>query len=483
MKNVLIRMLPKQLEFLSCKADWAAAKGGVGSGKTMAMVWWMIRRLETYPEANHVVVGADYDQLRRGFFQSLVGVLEEDLGFEMGRDFSYRENPTPLVRLLHNGARLRSMSAELAQRVRSAEFQSVYCEEPQTWHNGNGADTFRAVSGRLRHSRKSSSAYADMPLQGRMTFNPPAIGSWLYDLVQKQWANRDWPCLTFSLRDNKLLPGLDDYVAQIESMYPPDRWPVEIEGDWGTFGGVVYRQYDARVHAGKAPDGLPAKELWPAPILWTHDFNVHKMCSIVCQQFTQAQISLGYQPHAQGPPREAFRNVVDGWQKRVLYAHDEIVLHDAGTPDVVAEFLKRYGDHARKHGVFLYGDPSAGRGQSISSTAAVRTAWDDIITSLRNASVPLTLRVHSASPSPGDRVNMVNAQFINRDGFGFLMDADRCADLENDFRLVAYKEGTNDLDKTTNKNITHSSDALGYLIYVERMLARNPGSIKFKFNR
>lgn len=483
MITLVIRLLRKQGLFLRAAAKWVAAKGGVGSGKTMAMVWWVIRRLEDYPKASHVVVGADYDQLRRGFFPSLLGVLEEDLGWEVGRDFTYRENPTPMVRFLHSGARVRSMSAELAQRVRSAEFQSIYCEEPPTWHNGNGADTFRAVAGRLRHSRKSSSAYPDMRLQGRMTFNPPAIGTWLYKLIEEAWPSEGWPCFTFSLRDNVLLPGLAEYIRQIEGMYPPDRWPVEIDGEWSTFGGMVYRLFDAKIHCADPPQGLPSRNLWPAPILWSHDFNVFKMCSVVCQQVTQKQVSLGLQPSPQGPPKEKFENAIAGFQKRVLYVHDEIVLRDAGTPNVVNAFLERYGDHARKYGVYLYGDPSAGRGQSIDSNASVKTAWDDIITSLRNAGIPLRLRVHKRSPSPGDRVNMVNMQFADRDGVGMLVDAQKCHDLLDDFRMVTFKDGTNEIDKITNKDLTHSSDALGYLVYVERMLARSPTSIQFKFDR
>lgn len=481
--DLVVRMLRKQLEFLACVIKWAAARGGVGSGKTMAMVWWMLRRLEDYPRANHVVVGSDYDQLRRGFFPSLLGVLEQDLGWEMGTDYTYRENPTPMIRLAHNGARLRSMSAELAQRVRSVEIQTLYCEEPQTWHNGNGEETFRAIAGRLRPSRLSAELYPDMRELGRMTFNPSHVGSWLYNMIEKAWKAQGYPCWQFSLRENKLLPRLAEYIQQIETLYPPDRWPVEIDGEWSTFGGMVYRLYDAAVHAGPVPEGLPERGLWAAPILWTHDFNVHKMCSVVCQQFTQRQVSLGLQPRSQGPPKETFRNVAEGWQKRVLYAHDEIVMTDAGTPDICDEFLKRYGDHARKHGVYLYGDPAGGRGQMISSQSAVRTNWEDIIARLRGAGIKLTLRIHAQSPSPGDRVNMVNSQFLHRAGFGFLVDVDRCQDLVNDFRLVTYKEGQNEIDKTTNKNLTHSSDAFGYLCYVERMLARNPASIKFKFDR
>lgn len=464
-----VQMLDKQMTFYDLTAKWAAGKGGVGSGKTMSMVWFMIERLEEYPQASHVVVGADYEQLRRGFYPSLVGVLEEDLGWERGVDFHYRESPTPMVRFLHNGARLRAMSAELAQRVRSAEFQTIYCEEPPTWHNGNGQDTFRAISGRLRHSRKSAVAYPDMPLLGRMTFNPPAIGTWLYDLIEKAWKEQDWPCLTFSLRDNILLPGLAEYVHQIETMYPPDRWPSEIDGEWSTLGGAVYRSFNHGVHTGVPPAGFPPVGLQPKELLWALDFNVGLQCSVVSQAIVQQPI-IEYHGH----PKPSSRLPIPGWQRRVFYAIDELAIPDAGIEDIIPEFIRRYGDHGRKYGVRIYGDASGGaRSQLLSSQSSVRTNWRFIKDAFRKAKIAVTWCVPEANPSEGDRVNCVNAQFIHGDGFGVLVDSEKCPTLVKDFFAVRYKDGTNQIEKKTTPpeaaRLTHMSDAWGYMIYNERM--------------
>jgi len=461
-------MLPKQLQFHRAPEKWAAAKGGVGSGKTMAMVWWAIRSLEDYPKASTVAVGADYEQLRRGFFPSLVGVLEEDLGWEAGRDFVYRDSPSPMIRFLHNGARVRSLSAELAQRVRSAEFQRIICEEPQTWHNGNGADTFRVLTGRLRHSRKSAAVYPKMKLQGRMTFNPPAIGTWLYDLIEKAWKSEGYPCWTFSLRDNVLLPGREEYIRQLETMYPPDKWPVEIDGEWSTLGGAVYRSFDAVTHA-KAPPGLPAIGLRDAPLLWTLDVNVGLQCSVVAQAFVQQPI-VEYL----GAPQPQTRLPVQGWQRRIFYAIDELAIPDAGVEDIFAEFIRRYGAHARKWGLKVYGDSTAGgRSQIITAQSSVRTFWRYLKEGFRSEKIPVEWRVPNENPSEGDRINSVNAQFVHRDGFGTLIDVERCPVLVKDFFAVRYKDGTNQIEKKNSPaeaaRLTHASDAWGYLIHNERM--------------
>lgn len=467
------RISPQQAEVIECEDRAAALMGGWRAGKSRILADWMHDRLEQFPRAQHYVVGADLPQLKRGYLNTFRQLLH---GYGIEHEYLRSDGE---IRIKHSGATLQALSAEMRERIMATEADTLLLEEPQTWKGGE--TTFVDVMSRLSGSPQADAVYGGrcIPMM-RMSFNPVPVGHWIWELLEKRRSMRYW---RFSVRENFLWPGRDRYVEIQEKLLPPDLWTVKLDGNWATFGGMVYRFYNAAVHGADAPDGLPAKELWPGPILWTHDFNVHKMCSVICQQVKQKKISLGLQPNPFGPPREKFRFAVEGWQERVLYAHDQIVLRDAGTPEVTAEFLRRFGEHARKHGVYLYGDPSAGRGQAISSTSAVRTAWDDIITTLRNAKIPLTLRVHSDSPSPGDRVAMVNAQFTSGDGAGFLIDTERCPDLVSDFRMVTYKEGTNDLDKTSNRELTHSSDALGYLIYVERMLARNPSAIKFKFDR
>ena len=40
----------------------------------------------------------------------------------------------------------------------------------------------------------------------------------------------------------------------------------------------------------------------------------------------------------------------------------------------------------------------------------------------------------------------------------------KCKGLIRDLEQVVNKEGTRDIDKTTNKELTHLSDALGYYV-------------------
>lgn len=483
MKTTVVKLLRKQREFKEAKQKWAGARGGVGSGKTIGAAWWLLERLEEYPKASAFVIGADYEQLRRGFFQSLIGLLENVLGWEAGVDFSYRETPSPMLSLKHNGARLRAMSAEQAERIRSVEIQTLYCEEPQTWQNGEGV--YRVLVGRLRHSQRSATAYDGMQPQGRMTFNPPAVGTWLYKLIEEQWPLEKFPCWRFSLRDNVLLPGYQEYIRQLENAYPPDVWPVEIDGHWASVGGDVYRYFDAKVHC-KPPEGMPALALDPSkPILWTLDFNFAWMSSLISQAHVQNKVQSGMEIKPGLPPKPTYSYAVPGWQARLFYVLHELFLRDCGSPDVVEAFISSpYGEVAKKQGVYLYGDASgSNRSQTQSAQEAALSNWEIIIQRLRKERIPVTIRIPFANPSVVNRIIAVNAQFRSGEGAGIVIDRDQCPNLVDDFYGVKFKPGTNEIDKSDKSDEgikrTHLSDALGYMVYIERRLAsREPTTFR-----
>lgn len=481
-KALRIKLLRKQHEMLRCKDKMAAARGGVGSGKTTAWAIWLLDRIEEFPKANHVVIGADYEQLRRGFFQTFVAWLDK-LGYEEGIDYHYRESPTPMVLFKRTGARLRSLSAKLAERIRSVEFQSVVLEEPPTWLNGE--NVYEIIIERLRHSEKSSTAYGDrLEPQLRMSFNPPPVTHWLYNLIEKVWAGLGYRCWRLSLRENVLLRGLAEYVRMLIGQIAPARIPSEIDGHWATVSTGVYAGFDAMKHTIEAqpnrqmPVGLPPFAVNPMkPLAWMLDFNIGWMCSVVGQWQEQPTV-VRYEPRM--PPAQPVKVItpaIPGWQAKILYLFEEIMLPNAGAGDAAREFVKRYGVIARKVGVELYGDPAGGgRAQAIDAAQAVRTAWQAVIRVLVENQIPFIWKVQSRSPAPLERVGMTRDQFESGDGIGLIMSAEKCPELVKDYNEVKWVPGKNDIDKRdkTEEGVkrTHLSDAAGYCMWFERQRAR-----------
>jgi len=476
-------MLPKQLKLLANTDKYGAARGGIGAAKTYSFAFWMMGRTDQYPRASAFVIGADYEQLRRGFFDTLIGILEKH-GLEEGKDFRYRESPSPMVTFVKSGARIRSLSAVLAERIRSVEFQTVLLEEPQTW--GNRAEKiYEVIIGRLRHSPRSADAYGEsLQPRLRMSFNPPSTGSWLYKVIEEQWPAMGYKCEQLSVRDNVLLIGQNEYIKDLENKYHPSRWASELDGNWSTVSSGVYRGFDRAMHC-KIPTDANGKRVLPdfaiqmyRPLVWALDFNVGWMASNVGQIHTQNLVTKGISP--QSMQSRALERItgpeVDGWQERIFYWLDEIFMQDAGSPDVLAEFLRRFGDVARKTGVVLYGDATGGgRGQQLSSKAAARSNWAIIVQGLRAAGIKVAIRVPLSNPSVIDRLNAVWLQFKQGDRYGMLVDPTKCPELINDFVMVQFKTGTNDIDKSDKSDEgckrSHLSDAVGYAIWLERQLA------------
>jgi len=451
--GIAVRRLPTQREFFNDQNKWAAGRGGVGAGKTTPVTWWILKRLEQYPKANHFAVGASYEQLRSGIFESLAGFLEHTLGWERGVHFRYRESPSPQLTLIPSGARLRSVSAEQAERIASLQVQTFVCEEPQTWHNGE--QFFRFIVERHRHNPVTAALYADLIPKGRMTFNPPARGHWLQKLVDEMWPKLGYKCHVFSLRDNVLMTGLAGYIENIENVTSPDRWANRIEGEWATSGGTVYRMFDESVH-GNPPAGLNFEIDPSKPLLWALDFNVANMASVVFQVYEQPVVAI-----VGGTAR-----LFPGWQQKIVRVLGEIVLHDAGSPDVVATFLARYGAIAASTGVTLFGDASGGaRSQTSSAQSAIRSNWDAIEQGLRDANIPFTKSVPAANPSVGDRINEMNAQLRTGEGPGLILDVASVPTLVTDFMRVERASNGLDIEKRKHPELTHTSDAFSYGVY------------------
>lgn len=196
---------------------------------------------------------------------------------------------------------------------------------------------------------------------------------------------------------------------------------------WENTVGVVYYSFDINTHVVDEDMYDPV-----APLLVGSDFNRSPMSWVICQ----------------GDSREL----------RVL---DEIRLYDSNTPAALDELWKRY--HAHSGGFRFYGDAAGRNG----NTVTTKTDYDLIFTDPRFQSPFGDSNVFYPKSNPAvlDRVVRVNSMLKNMNGLSRMKIHRRCRFLIKDLQYVTFMEGTSDLDKR-NKELTHMSDALGYLIYM-----------------
>lgn len=459
------RVLPQQAEVLRCKDQLAAVRGGIRSGKSRMFADWVHDRMEQYPKAQHFVVGADLPQLKRGFLRTFTTLLT---GYGVKFDYSKTDGT---VTLKSNGGKLECLSAEIEDRIRGSEFDTVLLEEPQTWKSGNGLEIYETVIGRMSGSAAAHLHHPGLEPQLRMSFNPSAVGTWLWSLLEEK---RVMKCWQFSVRKNTLMPGYKKFIALQESQLPEHLWPVELDGEWGTTAGVVYRYYNKDWHA-QPKDGLPPLIYDPTkPIEMMHDFNVDPMTLVVGQTHVQDYIQVGYEPPDPYLDTQVavpiIRPRVEGYQRTLLYLLDEFRLPNSGALEIAMAFVNsEWGERARHTGVVLYGDPAGGNRSQLSTGGAIKSAWGTVIDVLQRNGIQWEWRVKSRSSQEYDRVNHTNLTMKDPDGIGMIVDHQKCPWLIKDFQTVKWVDGQNKIDKTDPK-ITHESDAVGYRCDVERLL-------------
>jgi hypothetical protein len=146
----------------------------------------------------------------------------------------------------------------------------------------------------------------------------------------------------------------------------------------------------------------------------------------------------------------------------MVYVLDEIVLQTSSTPEVCAEFLKRYGGHRK--GVWVVGDASGSHMQTaagVSDYDAIRRFFAE------HRELKGKLEIQRSNPFVRDRINLVNAFLKNAQGERRLFVDRKCRGVIQDFEEVSYKPNSGQIDKDRDGMRTHLSDALGYLVWHE----------------
>lgn len=480
-----VGLLPWQADFLCCTDRVAGVVGGLGSGKTTIVAHWFVDRFMAYPAGNHVVVGKDLPQLKNGTLISLREAIKE-----RGIEYTYNSS-TGEIYIEENGARIMAKGARNYEGFRSLEADTIWADELADWGPSGEKAFTQYIAPRLRVSPAGKKYLpengGDLRERLRFSSNPPlSTNHWLYRMCVTDNYCRVW---NVSVRDNFTMGDrLQPYIESVQRGLSPNLWPILVDGQWGNATvGSVYRTFKRARHCAIPPPPLKPLEYDPTkPILWTLDFNVNLMCSVIAQLHPQRRIVEEYASHnplnfALPPELQGFAGYrpakqaveVQGYAPFLIYFLKELRLKNAGVPDVADAFVQIYRQQNWKQQVILYGDASGGgKSQHLSSRASARSAWALIAERLRKERIPFSFRLQSANPSVMDRVNAVNSQLGTLgDETGLLVDEQEAPWLCVDFETVDWeKGGTNEIDKKTDPDLTHLSDAAGYLVWMERML-------------
>lgn len=411
--------------------------GGIGSGKSWALARWFAR--EQWINRGTGTIGAilanTYEQLSTATLPHLWDAYEQ-LGLRYGDDYVFNEAPprfwtdfrsrfrkrhTNVISVRRWGQAV-ARSLENYQGLRGIELGFVGQDEARNAK----PDSFPVILGRLRCKKARRILY-------RIATSPNGF-DWLYDeLVDKpdhnpELRHRRRVIFTATERNTHLPP---EYLEALKASYDERFAKQELLGQFVNLTqGQVYHAFDRRVHV------LPLRASKNLGWEVCFDFNRNPMCCVLTQT---------------APARGSLRPKV--------YAIHEIVLRDSGTEQACSEAIKYIGD--TEHTVAVYGDP-AGNHRDTRSNASdydiIRKRFS------QRYGARFRARWRRQAYSIEGRVNAVNGMFKNSNGEMSFFINESCRALRRDFERVVYKEGGSEFDKTTDKTLTHVSDAVGYRI-------------------
>lgn len=296
----------------------------------------------------------------------------------------------------------------------------------------------------------------------------PSGRNHFYTLVQKIEAGELPHARTFHWTAGECLhlylghERAEEALGQARATLDADTFDQEFNASFVSVRDVVYYSF-------KADDHVEPCEYDPMATLFVgFDFNVSPGVCVVCQE----RPYRGDCPH------------VDRSEDVTLCIDEIHIPANSNTEKVCREFLRRYGGHQGE--VWIYADASGGSGHSsqvsgsdldliekcLSPTFGSQTIRDEggIVGKTRNR---LTMDVPRSNPPVRARVNSLNARLRATDGTIRVRIDPRCKHLIRDLEGVQYKKGSSDIDKAGAPDLSHISDAFGYMIHRRHPMSEN----------
>jgi hypothetical protein len=262
---------------------------------------------------------------------------------------------------------------------------------------------------------------------------------------------------TFTWTAAEVLPaylgvqGAADELAAAQRDLDPLTFDQEYNASFVTFEGRAYYQFTMRVHAARALQYDPQRDL-----VLCFDFNRSPGVAVVAQEFEQPKVQI---------PGSVVRDYTG-------IVGEVYIPKNSTTPAVCRKLIADWGSHPGR--VLCYGDATGGA----KGTAKVDGSdWDIIENMLRPVfGNRLVIDVPASNPRERARVNAVNSRLESASGeVRLLVDPVKAKMTARDLdSTVTLKGGSGEIDKDADSSLSHLSDSVGY--YIEREFPVGGGS-------
>jgi hypothetical protein len=439
--NFDISLLPAQAEFISdTTTPNLLLCGGFGSGKSRAGALKAVILALANPGCDGIIASPTIGLAKRSIVKQVQEVLAE-------LNIKHQFNKSELIFKIDCGrgkvSEIHVLSAENWVRLVGMNAAYFVFDEVDTMKADDAREAWVKLTGRVR---------AGTVRQMCATTTPEGF-KFCHDFFVREPSEK--PSLRDQRRlirartvDNPWLP--DEYIQSLKEAYSPELLRAYLNGEFVNLKqSTVYCNYDRELSDTKLTIGdLPHGR----PLMIGCDFNYGGMSAIVIGQFGAPTIDI-YGRRQEG-------------KDEVTAVIDE-VLGSKNTTELIVALKERYPDR----NVIIC--PDASGGQQRSSAAGVTD-----ISLLQSAGYEL--RFNPSNPRVKDRVNSVNARFLN--GLGarrLLVNSSRCPILARCLQQQTYSQDGQPnkgakVGADTSLMIDGPVDALGYAIYQFWPLAGGP---------
>lgn len=236
MNALEVKLFQTQYDFLTAEEPVVCWIGGVGTGKSWAMAWWVLSECMKYPGNIGMLAAATNPQLR----MATIPTFKEVFALA-GVDYEFSEWRG--VFEFANGSWFKAQSLDIpAAELKGSTLGFLAVDEVDACPK----EHIEKLIARLRRQNASRRC--------RMTGNSPPPGHFLEQWYGPTAVRKRGRLLQSSTYENHLLPK--DYIEKLETQYPPGtvEYRRYVLGEIGVpLEGIVYREFDKH-HIVKATD-------------------------------------------------------------------------------------------------------------------------------------------------------------------------------------------------------------------------------------
>ncbi|EQC1055103.1 terminase large subunit domain-containing protein [Providencia rettgeri] len=414
-RTIRTTLTPPQGKFFSLTCKYPAFVGGFGTGKTETMAVSAFRDASHSSSALIAMYEPTYDLIRL----ILAPRMEEKLS-EFGVRYKYNKSENIIYTATSGIGDFVLRTLDNPARIVGYESYRSHIDEIDTLKEQHASAVWVKV---IARNRQRPNGVPD-PFNRVSVYTTPEG----FRFVYKTWKRDPKPgyeMVQASTYSNPFLPP--DYADSLKESYPPQLIEAYLNGDFVNLtSGTVYHCYDRKLN--NSLESVKGDE----PIFVGMDFNVGKMSAIV-------HVDRNGFPHA-------VDEVTDGYD----------------TPDVIKTLFSRYPENK----IHVYPDASGNSRKSVNAS-------ETDIALLRKAG--FTVHVNGTNPSVKDRVNSMNAMFLNAEGERrYFVNSMRCPYYAESLEQQIWAPN-GEPDKTAG--FDHANDGGGYYIVKQFPIIKPTGTV------